>query len=100
MYMAGAIGGYSFMLFLPIILKDSLGFSQELSFIMANPPVIFAVIVGGFISWLADRTRMRGPFIVVLGVFAPLGFCMMGFLKNAPARYVGKFSIGKSLFLI
>ncbi|KAE9374310.1 MFS general substrate transporter [Stipitochalara longipes BDJ] len=91
MYMTGAIGGYSFTLFLPIILEDSLGFSQELSFILSTPPIIFAVLVGGFISWLAGETRLRGPFIIVLGIFALVGFCMMGFLSNATARYVGVF---------
>jgi len=91
MYMTGAIGGYSLTLFLPIILNDSLGFSQELSFILSTLLVLFAVLVGGFISWLADRMRVRGPFIAILGVFALVGFCMMGFLSTATARYVGEF---------
>lgn len=37
MYMSGAIGSYAFTFFLPIILQDSLGFSQELAFILSAP---------------------------------------------------------------
>jgi hypothetical protein len=55
MYMTGAIGGYRFSLFLPIILKNSLQFSDEPSFILAAPPIIFAVIIGCTFAWLADK---------------------------------------------
>jgi hypothetical protein len=82
MYMTGATGGYSLTPFLPIILNDSLSFSQELSFILSTPPVMFAVLVGEFISWLADRMHMRGPFIVILGIFAIVGLCMMGLSRE------------------
>ncbi|CZR65674.1 related to putative tartrate transporter [Phialocephala subalpina] len=91
MYMTGAIGGCSFTLFLPIILQDSLGFSQELSFILVAPPVMFAVLVGGFAAWLADKWHIRGPFVVVLGVLALVGFCMMGCLADPIPRLVGVF---------
>ncbi|KAF4627125.1 hypothetical protein G7Y89_g11032 [Cudoniella acicularis] len=57
MHMTGAIGGYTFTLFLPIVLKDSLGFDQQLSFTLTTPPVLFAVLVGISVSWLADKTH-------------------------------------------
>lgn len=91
MYMTGAIGGYGLNLFLPLILQDSLGFSQELAFILVVPPVLFAVIVGAASSWLADRVQRRGPFIVGLGITALIGFCMVGFVSNIAARLVGMF---------
>lgn len=92
MYMTGAIGGYSFTLFLPVILQNSLGYSQELSFILSTPPVVFAVLVGGVVAWLADKIQLRGPFVAVLGTAAVVGFCMMGFLESATARLIGEFS--------
>lgn len=87
--MTDAIGGYSFTPFLPIILKDSLNFSQELSFILNTPPVIFSILVRYGFSWLADKTHMRGPYIVVEGVLALVGFVLEGFLTNPWGRYVG-----------
>lgn len=91
MYMTGAIGGYGLNLFLPLILQNSLGFSQELAFILVVPPVLFAVVIGAASSWLADRIKRRGPFIVGLGCMALIGFCMVGFLRNPAARLVGMF---------
>jgi len=44
--MTGAIGSYAFTFFLPVILKDSLNFTEELAFILAAPLALFAVLVG------------------------------------------------------
>jgi hypothetical protein len=59
MYMSGAIGVYGFLFFLPIILRDGLGYSLELSFILSAPPALFAVVVALTVSWIADKTRLR-----------------------------------------
>ena len=90
MDMTGFIGGYGFSLFFPIILKDSLQFSEELSFILAAPPVIFAVLVGGTFAWLADKTHLRGPYVFVQEIISIAGFCMIGFLHRPVPRFIGK----------
>jgi len=89
--MTGAIGGYSFSLSLPIILENSLGFSEELSFILTTPPTLFGVLVAGFISWLADKTQLRGPYVFIQAILAIVGFCMIGFLHSPYPKYVGRF---------
>ena len=91
MYMAGAVGVYAFLFFLPIILRKGMGFSLELSFILSAPPSLFAVIEAMFISWLADKVKMRGPFVVFQGCFGIIGLCMTGFLDSPAPRYVGTF---------
>jgi len=88
--MTGAIGSYAFTFFLPIILKDSLNFLEELAFILAAPPTLFAVLVGLVFSWLADKTKLRGPYIIIEGVIALIRFCMVGFLHHPVTRLVGK----------
>lgn len=88
--MTGAIGGYGLQLFLPVILQDSIGFSEELAFILSAPPILFSVIVGAAFSWIADKTHLRGPYIVIESIIGLVGFSMVGFLKNSAARYVGK----------
>ncbi|KAM0432016.1 hypothetical protein ACHAQK_009932 [Fusarium lateritium] len=91
MYMAGAVGVYAFLFFLPIILRGGLGYSLELSFILSTPPSLFAVIEAMAISWLADKMRMRGPFVIFQGVIGIIGLCMTGFLDAPTPRYIGTF---------
>lgn len=91
MYMAGAVGVYAFLFFLPIILQGGLGFSLELSFVLSTPPALFSVVEALFISWLADRMKMRGPFIIFQGLVGIVGLCMTGFLNSPAPRYVGTF---------
>jgi cyanate permease len=91
MYMAGAVGVYAFLFFLPIILRGGLGYSLKMSFILSTPPALFSVVEAMAISWLADRVRLRGPFVVFQGVIGVVGLCMTGFLTHPTPRYLGTF---------
>ncbi|KAI1141705.1 MFS general substrate transporter [Hypoxylon sp. FL0543] len=91
MYSAGAVGVYAFLFFLPLILNNGMGYSQELAFVLSAPPALFSVVEGMFVSWLADKMRLRGPFVIVQGVVAIIGLCMTGFLKHPVPRYIGTF---------
>jgi archaellum biogenesis protein FlaJ (TadC family) len=66
-------GVYAFSFFLPIILRQGLGYSLELSFVLTAFPPCFAVIVVMTVSWLADKYRVTG------------------FLDTPVPRYVGTF---------
>ncbi|KAL2674277.1 hypothetical protein Neosp_012728 [[Neocosmospora] mangrovei] len=91
MYMAGAVGVYAFLFFLPIILRGGLGYSLEMSFILSTPPALFSVVEAMAISWLADKMKMRGPFVVFQGLIGIIGLCMTGFLDSPTPRYIGTF---------
>ncbi|KAH7018541.1 major facilitator superfamily domain-containing protein [Microdochium trichocladiopsis] len=91
MYMAGAVGVYAFLFFLPIILQNGMGFSRELAFILSAPPALFSVIEALAVSWLADKYRLRGPFVIFQGLVGIVGLCMTGFLHSPAPRYVGTF---------
>ncbi|KAF9893419.1 hypothetical protein FE257_010731 [Aspergillus nanangensis] len=91
MYNTGSVGIYAFLFFLPIILQDSLGFSQQLAFLLSAPPAAFAVIFAFVVSYFADRMRLRGPFMFLAAVVGIVGLCMIGFLQNPVPRYIGAF---------
>ncbi|KAJ4182789.1 hypothetical protein NW767_013754 [Fusarium falciforme] len=91
MYAAGAVGVYAFLFFLPLILRGGLGYSLEMSFILSTPPSLFSVIEAMTISWLADKMKMRGPFVVFQGLIGIIGLCMTGFLDSPTPRYIGTF---------
>lgn len=89
--MGGSCGLYGFLFFLPIILKNSFGYSQVASFCLTAPPAAFAIVVVLAISWIADKTRVRGPYAVLECIIAVVGLAMTGFLKSATPRYIGTF---------
>ncbi|KXJ86929.1 major facilitator superfamily domain-containing protein [Microdochium bolleyi] len=91
MYMAGAVGVYAFLFFLPIILQNGMGFTRELAFILSAPPALFSVVEALTVSWLADKYRLRGPFVIFQGLVGIVGLCMTGFLSAPAPRYIGTF---------
>jgi 4-amino-4-deoxy-L-arabinose transferase-like glycosyltransferase len=84
-------GVYAFSFFLPIILRQGLGYSLELSFVLTAFPPCFAVIVVMTVSWLADKYRVRGLPVIGQGLLGIVGLCMTGFLDTPVPRYVGTF---------
>ena len=89
--MSGSCGTYSFLFFLPIILRRGLGYSQELAFVLTAPPAAVAIIYGLAMSWAADKYRVRGPFILLHSVLGIVGLCMIGFIDASTPRYIGSF---------
>ncbi|KAF7188204.1 MFS transporter prlL, partial [Pseudocercospora fuligena] len=91
MYFAGAAGIYAFGLFLPIILRNGLGFSQELAFLLAAFPPVFAALEVMVLSWWSDKIRKRGVFVIGQGLLGIFGLCLTAFLNNSVGRYIGTF---------
>lgn len=89
--MGGSCGLYGFLFFLPVILSKSFGYSQVASFCLTAPPAAFAVIFSYVVSYFADKTRLRGPFVVLECVTGIAGLAMTGFLEHPTPRYIGTF---------
>lgn len=89
--MGGACGNYSFLFFLPVILRNSFGFSQSLSFYLCTPPAAFGIFASMAISWVSDRVQMRGIFVIAECVIAVAGLAMTGFAGGPVPRYIGTF---------
>lgn len=85
-YMTATMGAYAFTFFLPIILRNSLGYSQTKSLLLAVPPAFCAVILSLIINKLSDKFRMRAPFIVLQASISILGLGMTGYLKASGPR--------------
>ncbi|KAK2734477.1 hypothetical protein FQN55_002647 [Onygenales sp. PD_40] len=82
---------YSFSFFLPIILRDNMGFSMAASQCLVAPPYAFAAILMFTTAYLADRFKIRYPFIVLNSVISLVGLPLMGFHSNSGVRYFGAF---------
>ena len=77
--------------FLPIILQNGMGFSENESILLSSPPYYYAVIPVIITSVVSDRYRLRGPIITFNCICLIIGFCMLGFTHQVTVRYVGTY---------
>jgi hypothetical protein len=64
---------YAIAFFLPIILRDGMGFSIAMSQCLVAPPYVAAAIVMFGMAWAGDRYHIRSPFIIANGIMALIG---------------------------
>lgn len=83
---------YAIAYFLPIILKDGMGFSAAASNCLIAPPYVFAGFVMLGFAWAGDKYQVRSPWVIANGVLALIGLPMIGFSSNVGVRYFGKFA--------
>lgn len=77
--------------FLPIILRNDMGYSIAMSQILSFPPYAVATIWMFTTAWLADHYRKRGIIIIWNCTVAVIGVCMMAFATGSGTRYAGVF---------
>ncbi|KAL4736105.1 MFS general substrate transporter [Aspergillus similis] len=89
--MCSTLPGYAYSYFLPIILKDGMGFSSSESQLLSGPPYVLAAIMALVSGWLGDRYRMRGPTIAAHQLMTAIGMLITVYGKAPAARYFGSF---------
>lgn len=106
LYMLTTTNSYSISYFLPIILRDGMGFSVAKAQCLVAPPYVAAAIVMYIQAHFSDKWRLRGPTIVgnaLLGTtivlhfglslqsLGVLGLGLLGYMEHAAVRYFGVF---------
>ncbi|KAK5136105.1 hypothetical protein LTR08_004155 [Meristemomyces frigidus] len=81
---------YGLSLFLPTIIKE-LGFKTTTAQLLTVPIYISASAITIAVAFVADRKRIRSPFILVGFVFQLVGFIMCISTTNAGVTYAGIF---------
>lgn len=84
---------YAIAYFLPIILRNGMGFDIAASQCLVAPPYVFAGIVMFGTAWVADKYRTRGLVVVFNALLCIIGIPMMGFAKGNATRYAGVFFV-------
>ncbi|PNS18134.1 hypothetical protein CAC42_3579 [Sphaceloma murrayae] len=82
---------YAFAFFLPIILRDSLGFSVLAAQCLGTPPYVLGMILMYASAWYGDKYQSRAPVIVFNAVLSIIGLPILGFASNGALRYFGIF---------
>ena len=82
---------YAIAYFLPVILSRSMGFSIAKSQCLVATPYAAAAICMYGAAMLADKYRMRAPFIIFFALVGLTGLPMLGYSTNSGVRYFGVF---------
>ncbi|EXL71855.1 hypothetical protein FOPG_12485 [Fusarium oxysporum f. sp. conglutinans race 2 54008] len=84
---------YAVAYFLPIVLRDGLGFSVVEAQTLNAPCYVFGGILGLTESWLSDKYKLRGPFIMLNSVLEIIGLSLLGFHHDNVVRYIGAYFV-------
>jgi MFS family permease len=76
-YYAQTTTAYALSYFLPIILRQGMGFSLGASLCLFAPPYASAGIVMYATSWIGDRYHIRGPIVVFNAMLTLIGLALM-----------------------
>lgn len=64
---------YAVAYFLPIILRDGMGFSVAQAQCLSAPPYVAAGILMISWGWVSDKYRVRGPIVIVNAIISIIG---------------------------
>jgi nitrate/nitrite transporter NarK len=67
---------YCFSLFSPTLVAG-LGYSAATAQLMSVPPYVAASVVTLTVGWASDKTRVRAPFVIGLGLVGALGYALL-----------------------
>ncbi|KAF9889375.1 hypothetical protein FE257_007485 [Aspergillus nanangensis] len=82
---------YAIAYFLPIILRDNMGFSVAAAQCLVAPPYVLAGALMWTTAWIGDHYRVRGPILVLNSLVAIIGLPIMGFAASPGVRFFGVF---------
>lgn len=89
--MASTLPGYAYSYFMPVILKDGMGFSTTESQLLSAPPLIVSAITCYIAGWVTDKYRLRGPILAVLQLITAVGMLITTYGGSSAVRYFGTF---------
>ncbi|KAG6861105.1 hypothetical protein C0995_003834 [Termitomyces sp. Mi166 len=90
MFLCSTMPAYAQAYFLTLILRG-LGWSKTAALLLSAPPYFPAIATSIFFSWLSDRTKHRGGFIVIQALICIVGLCLTAFSHNGYVKYFGVF---------
>jgi len=80
---------YAVAFFIPVILREDLGFSIAASQCLVAPLYVFGAIVMWTEGRISDRIKFRAPFLYFNAVLTIVGLLVLGFAPQKGVRYFG-----------
>jgi len=91
LFMLATTNSYALAYFLPIILRDGMGFDIARAQCLNAPPYVAAALVMYGQAVLGDKYHLRGPIVIFNSVLGLIGLPLLGFASNNGVRYFGAF---------
>jgi MFS family permease len=91
MFCLTTTNSYAIAYFLPLILRNGMGFSLAASQCLVAPPYAASAIVMYTQAHFADKHHLRAPAIVMNGILGLIGLPLLGYTTNNGIRYFGVF---------
>lgn len=91
LFMLAATNSYAIAYFLPIILRDGMGFDIARAQCLNAPPYVATALVMYGQAILGDKYHLRGPIIAFNSALGLIGLPLLGFATNNGVRYFGAF---------
>jgi len=91
LYTLTTTNSYAIAYFLPIILRDGMGFDVARAQCLVAPPYVAAAIAMVIQAYYGDKWHLRGPIIVGNCCIGILGLGLLGYTSNDGVRYFGVF---------
>jgi hypothetical protein len=90
LFMSAAVGVYGIVFFIQVII-EGMGFKSSIILLLCTPPYLAAIPYSLGIAYLADRTRLRAPFIAFQSLTTIIGLALVAYHQNNGVRYFGIF---------
>lgn len=90
---------YGFLVFLPIILKNGLNFDSLEAQYLTVPVYVFAGLIYLLLAEVSDRTKVRGPIIILSNIFGIAGYIILLTAHPAGVKYFACYLICFSLYI-
>ncbi|KAF8653322.1 hypothetical protein AX16_004022 [Volvariella volvacea WC 439] len=90
MFLCSTLPAYALAYFITIILRG-MGWSVTASLLLSAPPYGPAIVTTMFFSWLSDRQKHRGAYIIIQAIICVVGVVLMAYAKSNEVRYFGTF---------
>lgn len=85
------INTYAIAYFLPVILREGMGFSIAKAQCLVAPPYVAAAFVMYGFAMLGDKYHVRGPIVAFNALLGLIGLPLLGYSRNDAVRYFGVF---------
>ncbi|KAF9890562.1 hypothetical protein FE257_005693 [Aspergillus nanangensis] len=84
---------YSITFFLPLILRNGMGYSVGASQALSAPPYVAAGLLMVAQGWAGDKYRNRSMILLFNAAVSIIGLALMGFTHGNGVRYLGMFLV-------
>lgn len=88
--MGAAVGVYAFAYFTPLILVG-MGFNTTEIYLLSAPPSLAAIPYSFACAWLADKYKIRAPFVIFQAITSIVGLMLTAYHPKNSVRYFGVF---------